>query len=87
MSSHNGSTESWSVNSRILIWGLVLWVIISFAAGMFLYPTISNISFGGASLGFWFVQQGSILLLLALIFVHAMWKNRMPNRRRTDKTP
>jgi len=38
---------------------------------------LSGISVGGADLGFWFAQQGSILIFVALIFFYGWRMNRL----------
>ena len=32
---------------------------------------------GGFKLGFWFAQQGSMLVFVALIFIYVRWMNRL----------
>ena len=50
---------------------LSVWAIVSFGFGIFLRPVLDKIWLGGAPLGFWFAQQGSILVFVILIFVYA----------------
>ena len=61
----------WATNIRIIKWCLVVWALCSFGFGIVFRPLISGIKVGGADLGFWFAQQGSILVFLALIFFYA----------------
>lgn len=63
----------WSANVRLIIGCLVIWFMVSFGFGIVLRPLLSGIDMGGADLGFWFAQQGSILVFLALIFFYA-WR-------------
>ena len=38
---------------------------------------LSGIAVGGTDLGFWFAQQGSIIVFLALIFFYAWRMNKL----------
>lgn len=67
----------WATNIRIVTWSLVIWAVVSFGFGILLRPMLSGISIGGTDLGFWFAQQGSILVFLALIFFYAWRMNRL----------
>ena len=67
----------WNKNIRIITWCLVIWAVVSFGLGIVLRPMLSGIEVGGTDLGFWFAQQGSILVFLALIFFYAWRMNRL----------
>ena len=67
----------WAANVRIILVSLVIWAICSFGFGILLRPMLSGISVGGTDLGFWFAQQGSILVFLGLIFFYAWRINKL----------
>ncbi|WGW02390.1 DUF4212 domain-containing protein [Tropicibacter oceani] len=67
----------WSANVRIIIISLIIWALVSFGFGVLLRPMISGIAVGGTDLGFWFAQQGSIIVFLALIFFYAWRMNKL----------
>jgi putative solute:sodium symporter small subunit len=67
----------WSANLRMIMVCLVIWALVSFGFGILLRPLISGIEVGGTDLGFWFAQQGSILVFLALIFFYAWRMNKL----------
>ena len=67
----------WAANIRIITISLVIWALVSFGFGILLRPLLSGIEVGGTDLGFWFAQQGSILVFLALIFFYAWRMNRL----------
>jgi putative solute:sodium symporter small subunit len=50
---------------------LVAWFLVSFGAGILFAPMLNNFHLGGYPLGFWFAQQGSIYVFIALIFYYA----------------
>ena len=67
----------WQANVRIILISLVIWAVVSFGFGILLRPMLSGISVGGSDLGFWFAQQGSILVFLGLIFFYAWRMNSL----------
>ena len=67
----------WKANISIIRISLVIWALVSFGFGILLRPMLSGIKVGGSDLGFWFAQQGSILVFLALIFFYAWRMNRI----------
>jgi len=71
------SAGYWSANIRMIVVSLVIWALVSFGFGILLRPMLSGIEVGGTDLGFWFAQQGSILVFLALIFFYAWRMNRV----------
>ncbi len=67
----------WAANIRMILISLVIWALVSFGFGILLRPMLSGISVGGTDLGFWFAQQGSILVFLGLIFFYAWRMNKL----------
>ncbi|MBQ1204033.1 MAG: DUF4212 domain-containing protein [Loktanella sp.] len=67
----------WAANVRIILISLAIWFSVSFGLGILLRPALSGISVGGADLGFWFAQQGSIYVFLVLIFFYAWRMNKL----------
>ncbi|EPX80615.1 DUF4212 domain-containing protein [Litoreibacter arenae] len=67
----------WSANIRIIYISLIIWALVSFGFGILLRPMLAGIQVGGTDLGFWFAQQGSILVFLALIFFYAWRMNKL----------
>ncbi|KAJ56358.1 membrane protein [Actibacterium mucosum KCTC 23349] len=77
MSENDESNAYWSANVRLIQISLIVWALVSFGFGIILRPMLSGISVGGADLGFWFAQQGSILVFLVLIFFYAWRMNKL----------
>jgi putative solute:sodium symporter small subunit len=75
----------WRTNIRLVTWCLVIWALASFGFGILFRPLISWIEVGGTDLGFWFAQQGSILVFLALIFFYAWRMNRIDREYGVDE--
>ena len=57
----------WRSNLRILVALMSVWFIVSFGCGILFVDTLNKISIGGAKLGFWMAQQGSIYIFVVLI--------------------
>ncbi len=67
----NNSAAYWKATLGLLTKILVVWFLVSFGAGILFAPMLNSISLGGYPLGFWFAQQGSIYVFIALIFFYA----------------
>jgi putative solute:sodium symporter small subunit len=67
----------WRANIRLVTILLFIWALVSFGFGILLEPMINAIPIGGVGLGFWFAQQGSMLVFLILIFVYAWRMNKL----------
>ncbi len=67
----NNSAAYWKATLGLLTKILIIWFVVSFGAGILFAPVLNNISLGGYPLGFWFAQQGSIYVFIALIFYYA----------------
>ena len=63
--------EYWRRNLSLMIKLLVIWFVVSYGCGIILVDVLNNIQLGGYKLGFWFAQQGSIYVFVALIFYYA----------------
>lgn len=77
MSGSSSGDAYWRANIGLVKICLVIWALVSFGAGILFRPLLSFIPVGGADLGFWFAQQGSILVFLALIFFYAWRMNAL----------
>ena len=63
----------WRENLQLVLGCLVVWFICSYGFGILMVDSLNNIRFAGFQLGFWFAQQGSIYIFVALIFFYA-WR-------------
>jgi len=66
--------EYWKANLQLVGLCIAIWFIVSFGFGILFADALNGIRIGGYQLGFWFAQQGSIYVFVALIFFYA---NRM----------
>ncbi|MGB1111249.1 MAG: DUF4212 domain-containing protein [Gammaproteobacteria bacterium] len=67
----------WKANLRLVAILLVIWFVVSYGFGIILVEPLNAIQIGGVGLGFWFAQQGSIYVFVALIFVYAAKMNSL----------
>jgi putative solute:sodium symporter small subunit len=67
----------WKANVRLITICLVIWAVCSYGFGILLRPMLSGIAVGGTDLGFWFAQQGSMIVFLVLIFFYAYKMNQL----------
>lgn len=67
----------WKENLKLVGLCLVVWATVSFGFGIVLAEPLNSIQIGGYKLGFWFAQQGSIYVFVALIFFYAWRMNRL----------
>ena len=67
----------WRQNLKYLATLLAIWFAASFGFGILLREPLDAIRLGGFKLGFWFAQQGSILVFVVLIFVYVRLMNRL----------
>lgn len=65
----------WQASLRLIMLCLVIWFVVSYGFGILLVDQLNAINLGGFKLGFWFAQQGSIYIFVALIFFYAMRMN------------
>ena len=52
---------------------LTIWALVSFGAGIIFVDALNNLSIMGIPLGFWFAQQGSIVIFVILIAIY-VWR-------------
>ena len=77
MSDKQSANAYWRANVRIIWTCLAIWALVSYGFGIIFRPLLAGIHLGGADLGFWFAQQGSILVFIVLIFWYAARMNRL----------
>jgi len=85
MTDRTSSNAYWSANIRIILISLAIWFFCSFGMGIILRPALMGISVGGADLGFWMAQNGSIYVFLVLIFAYAWRMNKLDREFGVDE--
>ena len=67
----------WQASLKILFSILIIWFLVSFGCGILFKDSLDAFSIGGAPLGFWMAQQGSILCFVGLLLAYSFWMNRL----------
>ena len=72
----------WRANIRVVGALLIVWAAVSFGCGILFAKPLNTIRLPGSGfpLGFWFAQQGSIYVFVALIFVYVWIMNRLDRK-------
>lgn len=83
--SDNKLNAYWKENLRYLFILLVIWFIVSYGFGILLVDQLNTMKMGGAKLGFWFAQQGSIYVFVVLIFVYVYLMNKLDKKYGLDE--
>jgi len=85
--SRAGHHEYWRRNLRYLVSLLAVWFVVSYGFGIVLAEPLNQFRVPGTALpvGFWFAQQGSIYVFVALIFVYVLLMNRLDREFDVDE--
>ncbi len=82
MDSERSPGRYWQQNLRLVALLLVVWFAVSFGLGILFVEPLNAVRLGGFPLGFWFSQQGSIYVFIALILVYAVRMDRLDEQYR-----
>ena len=77
----------WKRNLRILFILLAIWWVVSFGAGIIWAGSLDSITIPGTGfkLGFWFAQQGSIVVFVICILAYCFAMNRLDERHHEER--
>ena len=85
LSDNSENSAYWKANLRLVTVCLIIWAFCSYGLAILFRPLIEGIAVGGTDLGFWFAQQGSILVFLVLIFFYAWRMNALDREHGVDE--
>ena len=74
----------WRENLRIMGVLLAIWAAVGLGCGVLLADVLNHYRLGGFPLGFWFAQQGSIIVFVVLILVYSLLLNRLDDRHHRE---
>ncbi len=74
----------WRRNVRWMATLLAIWAFAGLGCGVLWAEWLNRYSIGGFPLGFWFAQQGSVLVFVALILVYAIVMRRLDRRHHAE---
>ncbi len=75
----------WRKNVRIMAVLLSIWAAAGLGCGVLFADVLNRFRLGGFPLGFWFAQQGSIYVFVALIFFYAWRMSAVDKRHGVDE--
>jgi putative solute:sodium symporter small subunit len=74
----------WRLNLIIMVVLLGIWAVVGLGCGVLLADWLNQWRIMGFPLGFWFAQQGSILVFVLLILVYAVLLNGLDRTHRRE---
>ena len=74
----------WKENIRLLVTLMTIWFVCSFGAGILFRDFLDQFMLGGYPLGFWFAQQGSIYIFIALIVFYVVRMRKIERKYDLD---
>ena len=80
MTENDKNSAYWKKNLQYLSALLAVWFVVSYGCAILFVNYLDKIKIGGFRLGFWFAQQGSIYVFVALIFIYVYLMNRLDKR-------
>ncbi len=75
----------WRATRRLTVGLLLVWFAVSFGAGILFREALDAVSIGGAPLGFWMAQQGSIYVFVILIVIYCTAMTRLERKFGIDQ--
>jgi putative solute:sodium symporter small subunit len=76
----------WRRNVSLMAVLLVIWAAASLGCGVLFADSLNAVRLGGFPLGFWFAQQGSILIFVILILTYALAMRRLDRHHHAELT-
>ena len=70
----------WKENLRYIFIILAIWFAVSYVAGILIADQLDAIKIGGFPLGFWFANQGSLVIFVFLIFIYVKLMNALDKK-------
>lgn len=74
----------WRANVTVMSVLLAVWAIVGLGCGILFADVLNQFKLGGYPLGFWFAQQGSIMVFVLIILVYCVLLNRLDNKHQAE---
>lgn len=88
---HAALQRYWRANVRIMLLLLAVWAFVGLGCGVLWADWLNAlvihgqpVRLGGFPLGFWFAQQGSIIVFVLLILIYAVLLNKLDRRHHEE---
>jgi putative solute:sodium symporter small subunit len=84
---HDALDRYWRSNLRIMAALLLVWAFVSFGCGILFADWLNQfkLPFTGFPLGFWFAQQGSIIVFVICILIYCLAMNRLDEKHHEER--
>jgi len=70
----------WRANRNLIVLLLTIWAVVSYGLGIFLARPLAAVPVGSLPMGFWWAQQGAMVVFVVLIFVYAKRMDTLDER-------
>ncbi len=77
--------QYWKKNLKIMAILLCIWFFVSYFCGIIIVDVLNKFMLGGFPLGFWFAQQGSMFVFVALIFIYCHLMEKLDKEYDVDE--
>ncbi len=72
--------QYWRANLRVMTALMIIWAAVSYGLGIVLVEPLNAYRVGGFPLGFWIGHQGAMYVFVVLVWVYALWMDRLDRR-------
>jgi putative solute:sodium symporter small subunit len=72
----------WDASKRLVLILMLVWGIVSLGCSILFVEELNEFKIGHLPVGFWFAQQGSIVIFVALIFIFARAMDRLDSKHK-----
>lgn len=73
-------TAYWKENLTYIVILLAIWFFVSYVCGILICNQLDAYMIGGFPLGFWFANQGSLVIFVVLIWVYVYLMNKLDRK-------
>ena len=81
---HASLDRYWKANVMIMRVLLLIWASAGLGDGILFADKLNAFSIAGFPVGFWFAQQGSILIFVVLILVYCIMMNKLDSKHHQE---
>ncbi|XAM00146.1 DUF4212 domain-containing protein [Phycisphaeraceae bacterium D3-23] len=74
----------WRSNITIMAVLLTIWALAGLGCGVLFADVLNQFHLGGYPLGFWFAQQGSIIIFVLIILTYCILLNRLDKKHHDE---
>lgn len=75
----------WKRNLQLVGGLLSIWFVVSYGCGILWVEQLNAYSLGGFPLGFWFAQQGSMVVFILLIVIYCVRMDKLDQEARDSE--